>query len=88
MAYTKSRLVARSGYSGGLGKAALGGSVSDFFSGLFGGISSSAQQQQAASAAAAQYAASQGGGISFIDVALVGGVGVAAWMLLRKKKAA
>jgi hypothetical protein len=95
MAYvTKNSLVSRAGYSGVLGRAL--GAWTDTVKDIFGGALNFYGAQQKAQGAAQQAqsdlaVATRGGGglgLSLETLVLLGGVGTAAYFLLRKKKAA
>lgn len=88
MAYAKTMsrrpvLVARPGFGD------FSSSVKDFFGNLFSSYNASQQAQGAANQAAAdtqRAVVAQGGGITATDLLLLGGVGVAAVMILKKKR--
>ncbi len=92
MAYIRNNLVSRAGYSGVGGTTGdIGGFLKDVGSGA---LSFYGSQQQAVGAAAQSNRdlqtalLAQGGGIGMGTVAVVGGLGVVAYLLLRKKKPA
>jgi hypothetical protein len=91
MAYQRETMISRRGYSG-TGMSGMGGGVLDFITSLPGKVIDvfGAQQQAQGAAAQAQLdmqraLQAQQGGISTTDLLLIGGVGVAAFLLLRKK---
>lgn len=89
MAYIRSNLISRQGYSGL-------GDVWDDITGAAGAVVTGFGKEQQAVGAQAQAAqqnqilanalAAQSGGISTTTLVLLGGVGFAAYMLMRKKK--
>ncbi len=90
MAFFRSNLISRQGYSG------MGGLMDDI-SGAVGAVVNFYGREQQAVGAQAQAAqsnrdltaalAAQGGGISTETIVIFGGVAVAAYLMLRKKKA-
>ena len=84
MAYVKDQMIARRGYSG------FGDDTTPWWEKLLGGTVAGAAQTQAAqtqSAADVQRAiAAQGQGIGVGDIALLGAIGLGAYLLLKKKR--